>query len=52
MNNKEIIEAILSKDQTKIDEAKTHIKKQLDTRATKFMDDSSKFIAKSLFAKG
>lgn len=51
MNQREIIEAILSKDETKINEAKQGIKTLLDDRATRFMDESSKFIAKSLFTK-
>ena len=51
MNQREIIEAILSKDEAKITEAKQSIKSMLDVRATRFMDESSKFIAKSLFAK-
>jgi hypothetical protein len=49
MDKSEIIRAILSRDSDKLAEAKTAIRAILDTRATQFRSDSSKFIAKSLF---
>lgn len=49
MDNKDILRAILSKDTSRIAEAKGAIKALLDARATQFRADSTKFIAKSLF---
>jgi hypothetical protein len=49
MNKQEIVGAILSKDTSKLAEAKNAIKALLDARAAQFRLDSSKFVAKSLF---
>lgn len=49
MNKQDIIVAILSKDATRIAEAKLAIKDILSARATQFRADSSVFVAKSLF---
>lgn len=49
MNKQEILKAILSKDDSKISEAKAAIKEMLTAKADQFRSDSQKFIAKSLF---
>lgn len=49
MEKQDIVRAILSKDEAKITEAKVAFRALLDTRATQFRADSTKFVAKSLF---
>lgn len=48
-DRKDIIANIISKDATKIAEAKNAIKSLLDARAAQFRAESAKFIAQSLF---
>lgn len=49
MEKKDIILNILSKDQTKISEAKQAIKDILTARATQFRTDATKFVGRKLF---
>lgn len=49
MEKIDILKAILSKDASRVAEAKGAIKALLDTRASQFRADCTKFVAKSLF---
>lgn len=49
MERKDILNAILSKDATRVAEAKAAIRGMLDARATQFKAEATKFVSKSLF---
>lgn len=49
MEKLDIVKSFLSTDNDKLTEAKAALRALLDARAAQFRQDSSKFVAKSLF---